>query len=103
MIKVLSSRIQTLILYKFYAKFIFYKSGNGYCLLYMKGKFAITFYNPSQLLNQRSEIFNACRDLKNLAPWQIECVCFLFLIIKCRLGQLSLVRIIQKILWVKPG
>ena len=45
-----------------------YKAGRGdkYCKLCMEEKLTIATYDrPKELLNQRSEIFNICRQKKN--------------------------------------
>ena len=43
-----------------------YKAGDKYCNLCMEEKLAIVSYNnPNELLNQRSEIFNVCMHRKD--------------------------------------
>ena len=45
-------------------------AGDKYCNLYMEEKLAIAFYyNPNELLNQKSEILNVCRHKKSWVAW----------------------------------
>ena len=51
-----------------------FKAGDRYCLLYMGEKLHIASNNnPNELLNQRSEILNAWKHKKGLAPMLIKC------------------------------
>ena len=61
-----------------------YKTGDKYCNFCIKKKFTIDFYNnPNELLNQKSEIPNVCRQKKGLllGRWGMN---FYLFIIPCQ-------------------